>query len=154
MFKELKKSYGLDQKNYIAESEMFKTDINYLIDHYYRTRLNTKFDIVIVIPSLEDDYRNRLLQDMFTKSKVSWKENLHHMSEIIDLTDAIVKDIKHLTNGPRKKTVPKLKTLNAEIKPIVDLDLEDYLEDLFDNNETLIKEVKDLLDKNVISVVK
>ena len=148
MFKELKNFYTLDEKDYEKEAAILKKDITYLVAHYYRTRLNTKFDIIVVLPSLEEDSRNRLLQDMYVKSKVEWLDNLHTVLEILDLTKAIVLDIKNLTTGPRKKTVKNLKSLNDELQEVSEVNLKDYLNDLFNSDAKIIQEVKGIYDSN------
>ena len=145
MFTDLKELYGLDNIDYEAKAVVIKKDIEYLNLHYYRTRINDKFDILIVLPSLLGDPKNRLLQDMYLNSIGSWKDNLENILEALDVLDAVVSDITLLTTGPREQSVPRLKLLNVELKLLANLNFGSYLDDIFENDTDLINEVKDLL---------
>ena len=145
MFTDLKELYGLDNIDYEAKAVVIKKDIEYLNLHYYRTRLNDDYNILIVLPTLTDDPKNRMLQDMYLNSIGSWWDNLENILEAMDVLDAVISDITLYTTGPRENSVPRLLMLNAELITLADLNFGNYLLDLFEGDQDLVDEVKSLL---------
>ena len=142
MFEEFKTKYEI-VKDYKSEADIIKQDIDYLLMHYYRSRLNTKLDIIIVIPSLNNDSKNNLIKDMFLNKQVNWWNNLETFLLSLDIIDAFVNDIKTLKTGKRKDIVKNFIKFNTELKTISDINLFKYIDDLFVDKQDIIDEIKE-----------
>ena len=139
MFEEFIKKYNLDTKNYSQEVVTIQKDIEYLLAHYYRTRLNTKFDIIIVIPTV-DGSKKTLITDMYTNSTVDWWTNLDKFLPAIDLVEAIMNDTIKLTTGKRETIISNALKFQSELSEVTKIDLSKYTKD-FITNTTTLKEV-------------
>jgi hypothetical protein len=139
MFDKIKKKYNLDTKDYSQEVITIQKDIEYLLAHYYRTRLNTKFDIIIVIPTV-DGSKKTLITDMYTNSTVDWWTNLDKFLPAIDLVEVIMNDTIKLSTGKRETIIKNALEFQKELNEITTIDLSKYTKD-FITNQTVLKEV-------------
>jgi hypothetical protein len=128
MFEELLKKYKLDTKDYIGEVKIIQDDIDYLLAHYYRTRLNTTFDIIIILPKADGD-KNNLIMSMFANSKISWKDNLDKFLPAIDIINAIMTDINILSTGKRETIIQGAWDFQNQLNNFTKINLSDYFSD-------------------------
>ena len=132
MFTKWLVKYSLDTKDYSKEIKLINKDINYLLMHYYRTRLNTTCDILIVIPTSEDEAVN-LIKDLYSKSLIDWWENLNKFLPVIDIVKAFMHDLWLKQTGTRNVIIADAKEFETELQTISNVNLKKYIDDFVTN---------------------